>query len=119
MTFNPINIQQSSETTSLKLVQQGAGTITVVPSGIDAHYAEGQAQIHHDVGDDNLLWQVTLSSAETADSNVLTPYTPADGRVSVISRVDSDNLYIGCMAQSAGSTFSTFTVSYTYRLMVP
>lgn len=119
MSFNPVDIQQSSETISLKLLQQGAGSFVVVPNSLDAHFAEGISEVFHGFGSDELLWQVTFTSVETADSNVLTPYTPSDGRVSVISYVDSTNLYVGCMAQSAGDVYSTFTVNYTYRLLVP
>jgi hypothetical protein len=117
MSLNPLDIQMSSTTASLKILLKGSGSF-VVPSS-SGSVVSTTATIAHNFGSSNLLWQVGFSISTFSLSGLMTPWSSGDGQATVVSTVDDTNLYITGFAQTAGSPTSAYTVDYYYRILVP
>lgn len=121
MTFDPLKVQMSSATASLKILDQNDGVITV-PSASSGSPQSVTRTIAHNYGANTLLWQVGFTLQFTIGAptpGLLTPYVSADGQTTVVSTIDNTNLYITGNAQTAGSPTLAYTVSYYYRILVP
>lgn len=119
--INPLLIQMSSQTASLKILAQGNGSF-VVPSASSGSPQSVTSTINHNYGQNDLLWQVGFTivfSGGGTTAGLMTPYVTADGQTTVISTVDDTNLYITGLAQTAGSPTLPYTVNYSYRILVP
>lgn len=121
MTFDPLKIQMSSLTASLKILAQGTGSLNV-SSASSGSPQSVTSTIVHNYGSDNLLWQIGFTIAFSGGgttTGLLTPWVSADGQETVVSTIDSNNLYIIGKAQTAGSPTLAYTVTYNYRILVP
>lgn len=121
MTFDPTKVQMSSETTSLKILVEGNGSLTV-PSASFGSPKSTTNTIIHNFGSTRLLWQVGFTIAFSGGGTtpgIITPWGSADGQTVVVSTIDSKNLYITGQAQTVGSDTLPYTVTYSYRILVP
>lgn len=119
--INPLLIQMSSKTASLKILAEGNGSLTV-PSASSGSPKSATNTVNHNYGQNNLLWQVGFTivfSGGGTMAGLMTPYVTADGQTTVLSTIDSNNLYITGLAQTAGSPTLSYTVNYSYRILVP
>lgn len=106
----------SSDSSSMKVLLQGTGTLTV-PGGTSN---TATATIPHGYGDNNLLWQVVVTETDgSATNNFVTPYLTNDSQVKGVSTLDSTNLYITISTSSGGTPWPVTTWNYTYRILVP
>lgn len=116
--INPLLIQMSSLTSSLKILIEGSGILTVNTAGTSATVTN---PIPHNFGSDELLWQVgfSINYSGTLQQGYMTPYITGDGQVSVTATVDNTNLYVTTAFQTAGTPGADYTISYYYRVLVP
>lgn len=117
--LNPINVQMSTETTSLKIWLEGSGSLVVPSTNSSIHTTNF---ISHGYLSNQMIWQVgfTISfSGGGTTAGLQTPWSSADGQTSVSSTLDASFLYITGYAQTAGSPTLTYTLNYYYRLLVP
>lgn len=120
--INPLNVQMSSETASLKLLLPPGGNSFVVPSASSGSPKQTTATVNHNYGNDNLIWQVGFTiifSGGGTTTGLMTPYSSGDGQTVVNATLDSNNLYITGYAQTAGLPTLQYQVNYYYRIIIP
>ncbi len=121
MTLNPLKVQMSSATASLKIIGEGNNSFDVAAASI-GNPKSTTVTIPHHYGTDNLLWQIGFTIAFSGGSTttgLLTPFVSADGQTTVVATVDTTNLYITGKAQTVGADTLPYTVTYSYRILVP
>lgn len=114
-------IQMSSKAASLKILAEGTGSLIVL-SATAGNPQSTTNEVFHNYGSNNLLWQVGFTiifSGGGTTTGLLTPWVSGDGQETVIATIDSTNLYITGKAQTAGSATLSYTVNYSYRILVP
>lgn len=119
MTFDPTKVQMSSETSSLKILAEDSGSLSVPSTSSSTSVTN---TVVHNFGSDELLWQVGFTivfSGGGTTTGLMTPWISSDGQTTVVSTVDSNNLYITGKAQTAGSPTLAYTINYAYRILVP
>lgn len=124
MSIDLSKLQLSAKNNSLKLLQEGSGTLVVpagssTPGGNDD--TEGTATIAHNYGSTELFWFVTTNgiSAGSDYDYILPFYVSASGSAfQIFSHIDEDNLYITGFEQ-ANTTASGFSTTYSYRIFIP
>lgn len=112
------NLQMTSTTSSLKVLAEGTGSLSL-PSTVSKVTITNN--IFHGYGSDDLIWQVdgTLSFGSTTYGGIVTPWETSDGQYTFVATLDSENLYISGIAQTAGSATVAATITYAYRILVP
>lgn len=116
-------IQLSARNSSLKLIQQGSGTLTVphgstTPGGVE--YTEGTVTIPHNYGSDELLCQVALGTFVGGAPGMLAPQVTPARTIWIFAHLNETNLYItGGEARPGGVTAEGYSVAFYYRLLVP
>jgi hypothetical protein len=119
MSFNVLNAQMSSETTSLKIWLENSGSLTVPSTNTKTSTTN---YVEHEFLSDELIWQVgfTISfSGGGTTGGLMTPWASGDGTANVTATLDSNFLYIIGSAVSGGPPTLAYSVSYYYRLLVP
>lgn len=116
MTVDIAKLQMSSNTSSQKIIAEGSGNFTVTGLA-GAGLALSSATIPHPAGTDDLIIEVTSNTSYSGGTVI--PWQSNDGRITQYAAIDSSNLYIYCVLSSAGDGIPGFTLSYTYRIIVP
>ena len=120
MTLDLTKIILSSTASSLKVLKEGSGSLTI-PGFTAPGEATGTATIAHGYGEDGLLFQVSSDggTSPTTDATVL-PWESNDGQVILYAYLNSTNLVIVGIDSSVGAgPVSARTISYYYRIFIP
>lgn len=118
MTLDQTKIGLSADNSSLKLLKEDKGTISVpnLPGSGDTF---GVVTIPHGYGSDELLVQVWCSVGYSSGGTVL-PFNSNDNRVIAYTKLDNVNLYIYIIhSDSSGSGFPASSHDYSYRILIP
>lgn len=123
MSIDPLKLQLSATNNSLKIYQQGSGTLTV-PSGTTTpgpdNYTEATITIPHNYGSDELLIQITTGNFVGGSPGWLTPQVNPRQTVWIFPHINDTNLYItGAESRPSGVTANGYSVSYSYRIFIP
>ena len=116
-------LQLSARNNSMKLLQQGSGTLNV-PSGTTTpggnNNTEATTTIAHNYGSDQLLVQVSIGSFLGEEPGWVIPYVNPPGTIWIFPHLNSTNLYItGAEARPTGVPADGYSVQYHYRIFIP
>lgn len=118
MTVDQTNTQLMSDNSSLKILKEDSGTISV-PNLPGAGDTFGAVTIPHEYGSDELLVQVWSSVGYSSGGTVL-PFNSNDNRIIAYTKLDSVNLYIYIIHSDAGGFgFPASSHNYSYRILIP
>lgn len=118
MSVDYTKIQLLSSASSNKVYKEGSGTFSVAALA-GAGETFGGATIPHGFSTSDLIYQVTTLSGVSVNRKVL-PWAPNDNRQIQFAAVDATNLVIYFIStDSSGLGSPAFTVSYTYKILVP
>jgi hypothetical protein len=109
-------LQMSSAASSNKVLLEGNGTF-VVPNLPGPGSVFGSASIPHTFGSDKLLYQVTTNSTITVGA--ILPWQSNDGRILHYAQISSTELTIFAISSSVGAAIPSYSIDYTYRILVP
>lgn len=121
--IDPLKLQLSARNSSLKIWQQGSGTLNV-PSGSSTpggdERTEATVTISHGYGSDNLIVQVAQGDFLGGAPGWLLPQVNPPGTIWIFAHLDSSNLYVtGGENRPFPVPADGYSVSFSYRLLIP
>jgi hypothetical protein len=118
MSVDYTKVQLLSSASSNKVYKEGAGSFVVAALGGSGE-TFNLATIPHGFATSDLIYQVTTLSGVSANRKIL-PWAPGDNRQIQFAAVDATNLYIYFIStDSSGLGAPSYTVTYTYKILVP
>ncbi len=109
------NMQTSSSTSSMKILAQGSGSLTV-PALAGAGQVQGTSVIPHGYGSDLLLFQVVVKMTGVYD---MAPWNANSNNVGIWASIDENNLTVYGESNSGAAPVAARTVEYYYRIFIP